>query len=82
MTKPLIVACALLLAACGADEPAPAPEPAQPPEGRAETQTIRNTEAVGVPGGAIADKVDGALDQTEAAERRRKEEADRQSAEE
>jgi len=63
MTKPLIAALALLLTACGADEPPP--PAAMPPDGRAETQAIRNTEAVGYGGDAIADKVDGALDKND-----------------
>lgn len=64
MTKPLIAAFVLLLlAACGADEPSSPPP--EPPEGRAETQAIRNTEAVGYSGDAIADKVDGALDKND-----------------
>jgi hypothetical protein len=79
MTKPLMLLLAALAAACTPDEPPPEPKPA---EGRAETQAIRNTEAVGVPGGAIADKVDGAIEQGEEADRKLKEEADRQSAEE
>lgn len=48
----------LLLSACGGGEPSPPAEP----EGREETRSIRNTEAIGYAGGAIADKVDGALD--------------------
>lgn len=55
---------ALLLAACGAaEEPPPAEAP--PPEGRAETQSIRNTDAIGYDGAAIADQVDQALDANE-----------------
>ena len=65
-----------VLAACGQDEPPP-PEPK--PQGRAETQAIRNTDAVGYSGSAIADKVDTALDKNEEAARKLKEEADRQS---
>lgn len=54
-----IVALALAAAGCsGKDE---APPPAKAPEGRAETQSIRNTQAVGYDGKAIADKVDNAL---------------------
>ena len=49
-----------LLSACSADEPPPPAETA--PEGRAETQSIRNTEAVGYSGDAIADKVDAGLE--------------------
>jgi hypothetical protein len=60
---------ALSLGACTppADEPvAPAPEP----QGREETRNIRNTDAIGYSGAAVADRVDGALD---AAERRQQE---------
>ena len=48
-----------LLAACGSSEPPPERRKA---EGREETQAIRNTEAIGYAGDAIADKVDAALD--------------------
>ncbi|HEY1077632.1 MAG TPA: hypothetical protein VGE51_13155 [Fontimonas sp.] len=48
----------LILTACGSGE---APPPAAAPEGRAETRSVRNTEAIGYAGDAIADKVDGAL---------------------
>lgn len=76
--KRVLVCLALLVSACGSsDEPAPAPPP---PSGRAETQAIRNTEAVGTGGAAIADKVDAAIDTTAEADRKLKEEADRQSA--
>ena len=79
--KRLLVSLALLVSACGpAEEPAPATPP--PPTGRAETQSIRNTDAVGTGGAAIADKVDAAIDTTEEADRKLKEEAERQSAEE
>lgn len=63
----------VLLAACGRDEPPP-PEPQ--PQGRVETQAIRNTEAVGYSGNAIADKVDSALDKNEEAARKAREAAD------
>lgn len=72
--KRALMALALLLPACGADEPPPA-EPAAP-EGRAETQAIRNTDAVGYSGSAIADKVDGALDKTEEATKKNQQAAD------
>jgi hypothetical protein len=49
---------AALLAACGPGE-APVTESS---EGREETRSIRNTEAIGYAGDAIADKVDSALD--------------------
>ena len=57
--KHSLLALALLASACGADEPPP-PEP-EAPQGRAETQSIRNTGAVGYSGDAVADKVDEAL---------------------
>ncbi|MEW6166126.1 MAG: hypothetical protein AB1651_00255 [Pseudomonadota bacterium] len=61
MTRTAIAAIctALLLAACGGREPPPEP---RAEEGREETRNIRNTEAIGYAGDAIADKVDGALD--------------------
>jgi hypothetical protein len=64
---------ALLLAACSQDEP---PPPAPKPEGRAETQSIRNTEAVGTGGKVMANKIDAALDKQEEASRKNKEAAD------
>jgi len=57
MTR-LLIALALLVSACGSDEP---PPERAAPEGRAETQSIRNTEAVGYDGKAIADKVDAGI---------------------
>lgn len=48
---------AFTLAACG--DPPPPPE--KPKVGRDETQTIRNTDAIGYAGTGIANKVDGAL---------------------
>lgn len=61
MNKQLLLALPLLavLTACdtkSSDTPAPVLE------GREETKGIRNTEAIGYSGDAIADKVDGALD--------------------
>jgi len=70
---PIVVA--LLLGACSGEEPPP-PEPKQP-QGRAETRSIRNTDAVGYSGSAVADKVDGALTANEEAEKKRQEEAER-----
>lgn len=64
MKNPAAVAVLLAaaLAACGS----PPPDSAEKaPEGRAETQGIRNTENIGVSGEAIADKVDAALDANE-----------------
>lgn len=70
---------ALALAACnGSDEPPPDP-PA--PQGRAETQSIRNTDAIGYSGSQIADKVDNALTATEQREREQKEAVEQQTAE-
>lgn len=51
-----------VLSACGSSEP---PPPAAAPQGRAETQGIRRTEAIGYSGNAIANKVDGALNQND-----------------
>ena len=47
-----------------------------PPQGRAETQSIRNTDAVGTGGAAVADKVDDALNKTEEATKKNQEAAD------
>lgn len=55
---PAFIAAALLLPACGKKTP---DKPVEPMAGREETQGIRRTDAVGYSGGAIADKVDGAL---------------------
>lgn len=57
--SPLLLAFSLGLAACGAPEEPPAEK--KQPQGRAETRSIRNTDAVGYSGSEIADKVDGAL---------------------
>ncbi|MFC4250289.1 hypothetical protein [Sinimarinibacterium flocculans] len=54
---------ATLLAACDGREP---PPPQDPVEGREETRGIRNTEAIGYAGDAIADRVDEALDANDA----------------
>ncbi len=55
----LVAALLGALSACGGSEP-PSEPTAQ--EGREETRTIRNTEAVGYGGDAIADKLDATLD--------------------
>lgn len=61
-----LLCAALGLAACQKkDEPPPVDKPKV--EGRAETRTIRNTQAIGYDGKAIADKVDAALDKNEKA---------------
>lgn len=72
--KHAILVVGLLLAACGAEEETPPPEKA--PQGRAETRAIRNTDAVGTGGGAIADKIDTALDKQDEASRKKQEAAD------
>lgn len=56
----LLGSLVLLLSACEPHDPQPV-DP-QAPEGREETQAIRNTEAIGYAGDAVADKVDAALD--------------------
>lgn len=63
------VVLALALAACGGSEPPPERKEAK---GREETRNIRNTEAIGYAGDAVADKVDAALDASE----RRKQQLD------
>ena len=56
------VAAALLLGACGPSA-SDAPPPAEKDKkGRQETQAIRNTQAIGVSGEAMANKVDKALE--------------------
>lgn len=73
VVRRVVLASALLAAGCGGEEPPP-PEPREP-QGRAETRSIRNTDAVGYSGSAVADKVDGALTANEAAAKTREEEA-------
>jgi len=65
---PALVVAALLGACQPKDKPQRVEEPAA--QGRAETRGIRNTEAIGYAGHAIADKVDSALDAQEQARRR------------
>lgn len=62
----------LLLVACGV--PPDDREPVAAPEGRAETQNIRNTDAIGYGGTGIANKLDAALDAND----RRRDELDAQ----
>jgi thiamine biosynthesis lipoprotein ApbE len=57
--KILLLVASLVLAGCSSKEDPPPPPKAK--EGRAETQSIRNTQAIGYSGKAIADKVDAAL---------------------
>jgi nitrous oxide reductase accessory protein NosL len=56
----LAVALLALLAACQKEEGPPPPQ--ELPQGRVETQSIRNTDAVGYRGSEIADQVDQTLD--------------------
>lgn len=57
-----ILTGALAVAACSAQEAPPADDARQAePAGRAETRSIRNTDAVGYSGSAVADQVDDAL---------------------
>jgi hypothetical protein len=62
-TQIVILGAALLLGACSKPEEPVADRQSQ---GREETRGIRNTEAVGYSGNAIADKVDGVLDANDA----------------
>ena len=77
--KHALLVLVLLAAACGPDEPPP-PD-ATPPEGRAETQAIRNTEAVGYSGKAIADKVDAGIKANEEQVKKAEREPEEQPAE-
>lgn len=65
-----LAVAAVSLAACGKQPEVPKPGE---PQGRTETQPVRNTEAIGYSGDAIANKVDGALDANDA----RKDELDK-----
>lgn len=68
ITLIITIAASLMLAACSRhDDPPAAPAVKQ---GRAETQGIRNTDAVGYSGSAIADKVDGALNANDEQQKR------------
>lgn len=62
---------ALLLAGLSAcDRPEPEPTRSPPsPQGREETRGIRNTEAIGYSGDAIADRLDSTLDANDARNR-------------
>lgn len=60
MRKPLMLLLPLVLVACGT--PPDDTRPVAEPEGRVETQGIRNTDAIGYGGSGIANKVDDALD--------------------
>ena len=71
---PALMLVVVLLSACS--DPAPPPE-RPPPQGREETRGIRNAEAVGYSGNAIANKIDASLDASE----QRKAEMDRRAAE-
>ena len=53
------------LSACSSSDDDAKNKPPPKKEGRAETQSIRNTQAVGVNGKAIADKLDEALNKND-----------------
>jgi len=78
--KHALLVLAILVSACTADEPPPPPSD-EPPEGRAETQSIRNTEAVGYSGKAIADKVDAGIKANEEQVKKAERESEEQPAE-
>ena len=83
MSKQWILVLAVLVAACGAGEP-PAEEDEAPaessdaavPQGRAETQAIRETAIPGHDSQAIADQVDATLNQAEERKREMESQAD------
>lgn len=68
----LIVCAAAVTVALVACHPKESPQHVDdtPQQGRDETRGIRNTEAIGYAGNAIADKVDGALDANDQAKAR------------
>jgi hypothetical protein len=74
--KALLLVLSLALVACHKDEPPPVDKPKA--QGRAETKSIRNTQAIGYDGKAIADKIDAALDKND----QHAKEVEKQSAEE
>lgn len=65
MLSAVLLAC---VSACERPEPEPTRSPPSP-QGREETRGIRNTEAIGYSGDAIADKLDAALDANDARNR-------------
>jgi hypothetical protein len=64
--KTLWLGMALMLAGCTSPEP-PAPKDREPGkyQGRDDTQSLRNADAVGYDGAAIQEKQDAALDKNE-----------------
>ncbi|NKF21938.1 hypothetical protein [Solimonas marina] len=75
----LVVCAAAVTVALVACHPKESPEHVDDHKGRAETQGIRNTEAVGYAGDAIADKVDAALDANDQAKQKLDDAIDAQS---
>jgi len=66
----LMFSAVLLATVSACDRPEPEPTRSPPsPQGREETRGIRNTEAIGYSGDAIADKLDSALDADDARSR-------------
>lgn len=64
-----LLGCGLVLSACGNA----GGEASTSLEGREETRSIRNTQAIGYSGDAIADQIDAALDANEARNERLRE---------
>lgn len=60
-TKLLLLAATVAIYACTK----PPEPPKGEPQGRAETQGIRNAEVIGVGGAAVANKIDGALNESD-----------------
>lgn len=58
-----VFAVLVLVASGGCERPEPTAD--RPAEGRPETRHIRNVEAIGYGGDAIADKIDGAIEAQE-----------------
>jgi len=72
-----VFAATVALSACGSSDDDARNKPPPKKEGRAETQNIRNVQAVGINGKAIADKVDEALNKNE----QQKKDTDKQAEE-
>ncbi|WP_028080985.1 hypothetical protein [Solimonas soli] len=72
MNRSIVISLAAAAVLLGACHPKDKPQhvDAAAPQGRDETRGIRNTEAIGYAGNAIADKVDAALDANEQARRK------------
>lgn len=62
--RSILLCLGVLLASC--DGGSSSNTTSHPPQGRAETQSIRSTEAIGYAGGAVADRVDETLNAVDA----------------